>query len=713
MNPPNERFDRRQGRKMRETDHLIVLKAVTELPFSVGRKLLVDILRGEEDNPSIKNNRLGLLPSFASMSYSEEELEDLIDSLLREGYLEYTNVPQNKYWKVLQLTERGRSELRDPNRQNKRAKHRELGSRKTEITDKDREMFSEFSFFLGKYNDEQKKAITSPAEKIICIAGAGSGKTSVLTKRIEFLIKFRSVKPGKILAITFTRKARQEMINRLEKDGINDVRIETFNSFCEKILTLHEKRIYGKQMKVMTYKDRIFAVKKALHELGMSQEYALNNYFSDSQIRGKTNDQLLLSFVNDTFMVLDYLKSKGRSINELTESADKNPEKNDAAYMLARICENIDRQMKEQGFRDYADQMMDTIKFFRENNDFVPKFEHVLVDEYQDVNSTQIELLDLLDGKNIFAVGDPRQSVFGWRGSDIKYILDFGNKYPGSELVTLTKNYRSTAFIVGLMNRAISKMNLPDLEAANEGTRDMRLLGFETESAEHEFIVQRILHSDVMHEDIFILARTNRQLNEIAAILSAGGIKYILKSDEVNRSVEAKKGEVTLATIHAIKGLEAKMVFVAGCTSLNFPCRTSDHPATEMINIEEYDKEEEERRLFYVAISRAMESLYLTYTGKIPTYFVTEDMKKLIGSKPARPGHGGIARPLFGLFREWRAQQSRLEGVPPYIVMKDETISDIIEQRPATMRELEEIRGLGPSRIKRFGKDILEILGTK
>ncbi|MGV8169469.1 MAG: UvrD-helicase domain-containing protein [Candidatus Nanoarchaeia archaeon] len=691
---------------MKDTDHIIILNAVKDLPFNVGKKLLMDFLRGDDEHPSIKNNRLDFLPLFGEMAYEEKELEELIDSLVREGYLEYVSVQQNKFWKVLHLTKKGALELKDPKRGE--SVPRKLKEHKTPITAQDKELFTQFDFFFSKYNDEQKKAILSSSEKILCIAGAGSGKTSVLTKRIEFLIKFRSVSPSKILAITFTRKAKEEMIKRLEKKGITDVRIETFNSFCEKILNLHETRIYQKQMRVITYKDKVFAVRKALHELGMSVEFAILNYFSESQRRSKTNEQLLLSFVNDCFMVLDYLKSKGKTVDDLKKQ-DRNPENDEMAFMLSKICESITQQMEEQGFRDYTDQMIDTIKFFKKNSELIPKFEHVLVDEYQDVNSTQIELIDLLAPKNLFCVGDPRQSIFGWRGSDIKFILNFTDKYEDSEVITLTKNYRSTKPIVELMNKAISKMNLPDLEAVNEGKKDLRLLNFESESTEYEFVVQRILHSEIEREEILVLARTNRQLKELSNVFSDKGIKHILKNDEINRSVEAKKGETTIATVHAIKGLEAEMVFVVGCNSLNFPCKASDHPATEIIEIEEYDKEEEERRLFYVAISRAKKSLYLTYTGRNPTYFITEEMKRTIFSKDESFKDNSI----FDKLKDWRMRRSKDEGVPPYIIMKDETLIELSEKMPINSLELQDIKGLGPSRISRFGKEILEILNNR
>jgi superfamily I DNA/RNA helicase len=459
----------------------------------------------------------------------------------------------------------------------------------------------------------------------------------------------------------------------------------------------------------MTYKDKVLAVRKAIHSLGMTLEFAIKNYFSENQMRAKTNEQLMLSFVNDCFMVLDYLKSKGKTINDLRKKDGLNPAVDETAYMLAKICENVNEQMKEQGLRDYTDQIMDAIKFFKENAPLIPKFDYVLVDEYQDVNSTQIELIDLLNPQNIFCVGDPRQSIFGWRGSDVNYIMTFTDKYPNSEIITLTKNYRSTKHIVELMNKAISKMHLPDLEAINEGTKDLRLLNFDSESTEYEFVAQRILHCELAREEILVLARTNRQLKDISNILSQKEIKHVLKTDEINRSVDVKKGEVTVATVHAIKGLEAKMVFVIGCNSMNFPCKTSDHPATEIIDIEEYDKEEEERRLFYVAISRAQDSLYLTYTGRMPTYFITDEMKKAIFSKDDVNSNISI----FEKLREWRLKTSKKEGVPPYIIMKDETLTDLAEKLPLTVFELSAVKGLGPSRISRFGKDILYIINKR
>jgi len=177
-------------------------------------------------------------------------------------------------------------------------------------------------------------------------------------------------------------------------------------------------------------------------------------------------------------------------------------------------------------------------------------------------------------------------------------------------------------------------MKLPDLENHKEGEKNIKLLNFDSEEKEFNFVVNEILRLNLPREEVFVLARTNRQIAELTNLMKQKQIQIIVKTDEINNPVYDKKGHVTLATIHAIKGLEAKAVFVVGVNEMNFPCKASDHPVIEMIKMEEYDKEEEEKRLFYVAISRAKQRLYLTYSGKKVSYFVNDEMMNLIGVSP-------------------------------------------------------------------------------
>lgn len=603
-------------------DYLKILKALLELPFNVGKNLLADFLTGNYKNKSIVKNNLDELNWFDSLSWDRKDVLDEIEKLIDKGMIESVQSDFNKFIKVLRITLKGQNEIIEP----KLMDTTRFSQRADEVTEEDRNVFENYRYFLEGYNEGQKKAIVSDSEKILCVAGAGSGKTSVLTKRIEFLVKHRGVFPEKVLAITFTRKARKEMQRRLNENGI-DARVETFNSFSEKILRRNANKIYDRPVRVQSYGDKIMAMTMALENLGLDVNSAVDSYFSDAQKKFNEPDRLSINFMNDCFSVLDYFKVRNEDLYDFSHEVEEKDRDN--AKMIYEVCKFIDEHMKVQGMRDFTDQILDTLRFFRRHPEDIPQFEHILVDEYQDVNGMQIQLLNFLNPLNLFAVGDPRQSIYGWRGSSIKYILDFEKDYPDCEIIHLVKNYRSKKDIVEISNHSIKEMNLPDLEHHHEGESEMKLVGFNSEEEEMDFIINKVRAADYPRREIFVLARTNRQLKELSRKMAAAGIKHVLKTDEVKRSVEAGEEEVTLATIHAIKGLEAGWVFVMGANEQNFPCKASDHPVIEMIKMEQYDREEEEKRLFYVAISRAKEKLYLTYSGNKATKYITEEMMKM------------------------------------------------------------------------------------
>ncbi len=655
-----------------DLEYVKILKALMELPFQVGKNLLVDFLNGNYKNPSVIKNRLDELDGFESLLWNKDKIIREIDRLVANGMIDFVVSDYNKFVKVLSLTIKGQNEIANPTLPGKKLANK-VEFKKTEISEDDRVRFKELDSFLGWFNDEQKKAIISESSNMLCVAGAGSGKTTVLTKRIEFLVKYKGVDASKILAITFTRKARREMQRRLDELGIDGIAVHTFNSFCEGILRRHGAKIYGRTIRMQSYGDKILAINMALASVGLDMEEVVSDYFTSAQRKFKTRNQMANSFMHDCFSVIDYFKVTGMDEYDFSKNADvKNK---DNARMIYQITRYLKEHMATQGLRDYTDQIIDTIKFFESVPDDVPRFEHILIDEYQDVNALQIKLIDLLlsatrgipsklgtsdevpfssvarnsvpsklgtsdevpfSSGNLFAVGDPRQSIFGWRGSDVNYIVDFGKSHKDVEIIHLMKNYRSAREIVEFMNHSIRKMGLPDLEHHNEFSDvKIRILDFENEGAEREFVIENIVNSDMSDKEIFVLARTNRQLMELSQLMKARGIGHVMRSDDqVNGGrlkIEGRRkvGNITLATVHAIKGLEAKKVFVIGANEQNFPCKASDHPAIEIVKIDDYNKEEEERRLFYVAISRAKEILYVTYSGKKPSYFINDEMRKL------------------------------------------------------------------------------------
>ncbi len=678
-----------------------------ELPFQVGKNLLIDFLTGSYSNKSISKNRLDELHNFDILDWDKSKASGEIDRLISNGMIEMVQSDYNRFVKVLSLTIKGRNEITNPTLEDNKLGNR-IKFSETKIVDEERDLFAKYSSFLDIYNDEQKKAIVSPAKNLLCVAGAGSGKTTVLTKRIEFLVRHRGIISEKILAITFTRKARLEMMKRLKELGIAGIKVHTFNSFCEGILQRHESEIYSRATRVQSYGDKILAMNMAIASLGLDMDSVIDEYFNAGQKKFRTRSQLSNAFMSDCFAVMDYFKVSGSVNSDWIRSVDSKDRVN--AERVYKITKYLREHMETQGLRDYSDQILDAVEFFKGRPNDIPGFEYVLVDEYQDVNASQIELLGLLDAKNFFAVGDPRQSIFGWRGSDVSYILNFEKDFGSAEVVHLKKNYRSFKGVVEFINHAIRDMKLPDLDAYLEGDASIQIEEFANEDAERDFVVEELEGIENL-KDVFILARTNKILMELSQVLKSKGIEHNVRADESTGKMNGAMKGVTLATVHAIKGLEAKRVYVIGATESNFPCKASDHPAVEMVKRGDYDREEEERRLFYVAVSRAKEELIVTHSKK-PSYYITPEMQALAGGKKNIIGNNSIEldEGLAGELRSWRNIVANEAELPAYCVLSNKTLLEIAEKMPKDAGELIKVNGMGAEKLMKYGEKILEII---
>src|SRR3989344_2885548 len=653
-----------------QLEYIRILKALQELPFKIGKKSLIEFLQGKE-TPRIIKNRLYTLATYNTIDKPEHDLSQEIEKLIINGMIKLTASQENKFLKLLQLTKKGEQEINDPQLYQKKTSY-SFKEIETPITQEDLDLFDTTKNFLYSYNLEQKKAITSPAKNILCIAGAGSGKTAVLIKRIAFLIEYRLIQP-------------------------------------EKILKANNRLVYDKPTTLLTYKDKITLINRALEKMNLSRSQALTYYFKEQKT--KTQEQLLTIFVNDCFFIRDYFKSKNKPLQE-SEFISSEIKHKQAISMIVEIAGFISAAMKRYGLRTFNDQLLDTLHFFENNPQAIPQYEHILVDEYQDVNASQIKLLNFLDPQNLFVVGDPRQSIYGWRGSDIRYILNFAANHEPSQVITLTKNYRSKKKIINLINQAVSHMGFKDLESTKHEEGKLTLKECYSEQEEYDYIIQEIQKSS---SPIFILARTNNQLNELAQKIKLQRIPFQIKTEENNLEEDESLPNLTLATIHAIKGLEAETVFVVGCNSHNFPCKGSEHPIIEMIKDEEYDKEEEERRLFYVALSRAKSNLHLTYTKK-PTYFIKETMHRTIKGldsqekKHKEKSSLNNQNPLFEKLKNWRKEMSQEQNLPAYCILTNKTLQEIADKKPSDFDDLSTIQGMGEVKIERYGSQILRMV---
>jgi superfamily I DNA/RNA helicase len=668
---------------MTESDYLQILSTLRELPFPIGKKTLSEILSGAVTKKIVANEKYMDLEGYGALSaISQAQIEQWIDRLHANDCIMYINPPGQPHMKVLKITAKGIKELKDPTLEKKSFSS---NFKSDAVDDASLALIEHFSFFLSAFNGEQQHAIVSPAKRILCVAGAGTGKTTVLTKRVEFLVRYRGVNPQKILAITFTRKARAEMQVRLA--GL-PVEITTFNGFCERILRLH-----GLAKPLLTYGQKIRLFKEVLAQERIDIHQLTFDYFTDAQRKGATKDELERRLMGDVYSLIDHYA------NEDEEMPIKG--KSILATTLLGIARQIQIEMKQKDVRDYSGQLRDALAFLRRNLEKIPKFDHILVDEYQDVNVAQERLLALLQPSNLFVVGDPRQSIFGWRGSQIRYITEFN----ADTTIQLKTNYRSGKEIVDHMNKLIAGMSLPELSPAKDTPGAVQTIKYASEDEELSAIATLLEHAT--QKEIFVLARTNRQLQDLSTILSQRGVPHTIKHEEDERAGDG----IVLATVHAIKGLEASTVIVIGATSRYFPCKVSDHPVIDLIKDSYLDKEEEERRLLYVAVSRAKDILIITYTST-PTYFfdgvlhekpVQKNLKQ-----PLKPMKADS--PIFEKLRTWRSQTARKRGVPAFIICTDRTLQELALVHPRTLTEMEGIYGLGDTKIRQFGAQLLEAM---
>ena len=619
-----------QAKKSNPTpDHIKVLRLVNRLEFPVGRKLLAAILHGDMTN-QIRQLSLHRLLEHSSLDlYDYKDIYELLDRMLFDNLIEISRAKNARYLPVLTITPKGKKEMENQEWDSTSTyQNSELQSSK--VTDQDRERFDALSGFLEGFNDEQKKAIIEPAKNILCIAGAGSGKTTVLTKRIEFLTRLQGIESNKILAITFTRKAKAEMKERLNK-LIPGVHVETFNSFCEKLLKKHNDLLYDSQCKVIDFSTKVKLVTKAINSLGYSPEQVVKKYFEKR--KNDSPKSQYMSFVNDVYSLMDNYSHNETPIQTMQDMINKmqNPNSRATALLMFNIIQKINEYKKKLNIRDFTDQLLHCLKLFEKHPKTIPNYNHILVDEYQDVNNLQVKLLKELKNDNFFAVGDPRQSIYGWRGSNISYILKFKEDYPDSTIIQLTTNYRSAKSVVNLGNHIISKMELPNLQANNRDNEKITLINHPDEESEAFFIAQSIMYMDIPRNNIFVLSRTNNQIELVSEMLDKHNIKYIKKTiEENNENLEAREDEVTLSTVHAIKGLEAEVVYMIGVNSNMYPCKASEHPVLNSIKLnDDYNKFDEELRLLYVGLTRAKKQLVINYTKKLST-FITKDTEKLL-----------------------------------------------------------------------------------
>ena len=372
---------------------------------------------------------------------------------------------------------------------------------------------------LDGLNREQQQAVQHTEGPLLILAGAGSGKTKVLTVRIAYLLA-QGVNPYEILAITFTNKAAKEMKSRVEGlvgDVANRIWLSTFHSFCAKFLRFELDNFLGYNSNFTIYdtSDSQVVIKAALKALNLDDKYypvgAMISAISDAK--------------NKLMFASDYRK----------QARDFYQQK------VADVYEYYERELRKNNALDFDDLLLVAVKLLQSNaavlEKYSKRFKYVMIDEYQDTNHAQYLLAYLLSShwKNIAVVGDADQSIYAWRGADIQNILDFEKDYPNCTSIKLEQNYRSTKIILDAANAVIdNNEGRPEKNLWTDKVEGAKIQHF-TAQSEHEeaaFIGDTIVKKHDIHGvpygDMAILYRTNAQSRVLEEALIKRALPYTM-----------------------------------------------------------------------------------------------------------------------------------------------------------------------------------------
>lgn len=356
---------------------------------------------------------------------------------------------------------------------------------------------------IEKLNPQQREAVYTTQGPLLIAAGAGSGKTRVLTHRIAYLIEQENVNPWNILAITFTNKAANEMRTRvadLVGPGADQIWVATFHAMCARILRREAHYLgYDTNFTIVDTADQQTLMKQIMKDLNLDSE--------------KYNYKAILSYIDDQ-------KNRGLTPEQSVDSAQ---EESYVHKMFAQAYAQYQMRLKQSNAMDFNDLILLTVKLFQEEavrRFYQQKFQYIHVDEYQDTNHSQYQLVKLLSGllRNVCVVGDGDQSIYGWRGANMENILNFEHDFPDAKVILLEQNYRSTQTILNAANSIIRhnrKRNDKALWSQNAVGEPVYFYQAEDDRSEARFVIEKIHQIKQDHalknRDFAILYRTQAQ----------------------------------------------------------------------------------------------------------------------------------------------------------------------------------------------------------
>jgi DNA helicase-2/ATP-dependent DNA helicase PcrA len=672
---------------------------------------------------------------------------------------------------------------------------------------------------LDGLNPEQREAVTTPASPLRILAGAGSGKTRVLTRRIAYRCATGDADPRHVLALTFTRKAAGELQHRLRALGLRErLAAGTFHAVAYAQL---QARWAEQNVRPPTVLDRKFRVLRGVVPRRPGLDAALADFAGE----------------------IEWAKARLVRPSEYTAAAGAAHRRAPVSHgEMAGIYEQYERAKHRAGLVDFDDLLWRCIREMEEDANFGAaqrwRFRHLFVDEFQDVNPLQLRLLDLWRGDrdDLCVVGDPNQAIYAWNGADPTILTDFARRHRDAATVVLDENYRSSPQVLAVANAVLAGGDARELRRLRATRPDgpvPEVRSYPTDEAEaraiaraardlhgpnrrwaHQAVLTRTNAQSALLERAFAAAKIPCRVRGRGAFLELPEIKDALRElsrsragfvealaalearerpeavndlepsepdadadtrDELsdselarlhnldmlfrlagecvaseraptaagfeawlratlrNEDADARGDAVEITTFHAAKGLEWPIVHLAGLESGLVPIGLARTP----------DAQAEERRLFYVAVTRAEQVLRLTWSEtrkfgekmarRSPSPYL-DDVEHVLAALRAgtapddwrphvatqrdrlsrRNGPPKTLDPpateLLKDLKQWRSGAAKAASVPAYVIFHDSTLEAVARARPATRAALLALPGVGPVKVSRFGDDVLAVV---
>jgi DNA helicase-2/ATP-dependent DNA helicase PcrA len=598
---------------------------------------------------------------------------------------------------------------------------------------------------LDGLNTEQRAAVEAVRGRVCILAGAGTGKTTTVTRRIAHQVAGGVFAPSQILAVTFTEKAAGELKSRLAALGVAGARASTFHSAA-----LGQLRHFRPDIPLRILPAKAPLLRQIANRLPKAYRYRPAGDLA-TEIEWAKNRRIPPGH---------YLASTAERVPPLPHD------------LMVDVYREYERRRTAAGLVDFEDLLARAVALYEQDERAVAAFRDryraFTVDEYQDVNALQQRLLELWLGArdDLCAVGDDYQAIYGFTGARPDHLLAFAD---AAQVFRLELNYRSSGQVLELANTLAPRLEgaTKILRPASPSGPRPELTGFRSWRDEGAYLVERIrsLHaSGVPFEHQAVLVRTNARSADLEEMLHAAGLPFqgasLLDREGARSLLRRLRGQrgpaadrvrdaavalgwqpeppddlgerehtrqsdlgrivslaseladlvelvpelerrfgasaasgVHLSTLHRSKGLEWDAVFLPRLEDGEVPIRRGDV--------------DEERRLLYVGITRARRHLLVTWSGK-PSRFLSE---LGVHTRPSpRRLSGDDATPLATALRAWRLERARADGVPAYVVFNDRTLAEIELVRPSTIGELAAVSGVGPAKIERYGHEVLAVL---